>query len=179
MGCGASAPVSPAAAEAASPPALHAAAEAAPPTALHAAAVAVPRPPLAAGDGDDHLAVPKTGVAVWWLRRYAEENADALAGKSTSSVCFELVKPATRQLKCAFVDLPQMQALRDSAGRPAVGPAAVFASHAWSNSFVDFVAAVEANLGVGSGALVWIGALSCLSCFITLLAVARVALARL
>ena len=146
--------------------------------AIHVPAQAVPWVPPIAG-GEDHLAVPTTGVAVWWLRRFAEENADALAGKSTGAVCFELVKPATRQLKCAFVDLPQMQALRDRTGHPAVGQAAVFASHAWSKSFVDFVAAVEASLGVGSGALVWIGALSCLSCFITLLAVARVALARL
>ena len=127
------------------------------------------------------MAVPNTGVAVWWLRRFAEENADALnADKSTGAVCFELVKPATRRLKCALVDLPQMQALRDSAGSPAVGPAAVFASHAWSNNFLDFVAAVEASLGVGSSAFVWNGALSSsFTCFITLLPVARAALARL
>ena len=144
---------------------------------ITAAAEVVPAPP-ATGD-EDHLAVPKTGVAVWWLRLFAEENADALAGKSTGAVCFELVKPATRQLKCAFVDLPQMRALRDGAGRPAVGPAAVFASHAWSNSFLDFVAAVEASLGVGSGVFVWNGALSCYTRFIALLFVATAGPARL
>ena len=130
MGCGASAAVSP------------------------AEGCGAPVTPAAAVED----AVPRTGVAVWWLRRFAEENADALAGKSTGAVCFELVKPATRQLKCAFVDLPQMQALRDSAGRPAVGLAAVFVSHAWNNNFLDFVAAVEASLGVASGAFVWNGA---------------------
>ena len=127
-----------------------------------AAAEAVSRVPAAGAGGEDHLAVPNTGVAVWWLRRFAEENADVLAGKSTGAVCFELVKLATRQPKCAFVDLPQMRALCDSSGRSAVGPAAVFASHAWSNSFLDFVAAVEVSLGVGSGTFVWNGALSCL-----------------
>ena len=46
-------------------------------------------------------------------------------------------------------------------------------------AFPEHQAFTILDLGVGSGALVWIGALSCLSCFITLLAVARVALARL
>ena len=130
----------------------------------------------AAGDEDD-LAVPRTGVAVWWLRRFAEENAEALAGKSTGAVCFDIVKPATCQLKRAFVDLPKMRALRDSSGRPALGPAAVFASHAWSNNFLDFVAALEASLGVGSGVFVWNGAFACFSCVIVFLSVARAALA--
>ena len=83
MGCGASAAVTPA-----------------------ARAETVHVPP-ATGDREDHLAVPNTGVAVWWMRCFTDENADPLAGKSTGAVCFELVKPATRQLtKCAFVDLP-------------------------------------------------------------------------
>ena len=102
--------------------------------------------------------MPTTGVAVWWLRRFADDNVAALAGVSTGAVCFGTVKPATRALACAYVDLPEMRLLRDGAGRAAVGPAAVFASHAWNNNFLDFVAAVEASLGVGSGVFVWNGA---------------------
>lgn len=96
---------------------------------------------------DNSLAVPKTGVAVWWLRHFAEENARALLGKSTSAACCELVTPATRELACAYVDLPQMRALRDGVGLPAVGPASTFVSHAWINSSLEFLAAVEASLG--------------------------------
>ena len=102
--------------------------------------------------------MPTTGVAVWWLRRFADDNVAALAGFSTAAVCFGKIKPATCALACAYVDLPEMRSLRDGAGRAAVGPAAVFASHAWSNNFLDFVAALEASLGVGSGVFVWNGA---------------------
>lgn len=112
-------------------------------------------------------AVPEVGVAVWWLRRFADEHAARLSGHSTggsgvplstAAVSGWLKATATFDRKCAFVDLPEMRQLVDADGRPAVGHATVFASHAWNNPFLDFVEAMEAKLGAGSGIFVWNGA---------------------
>ena len=109
--------------------------------------------------------VPTTGVAVWWLRRFADDNLERFSGGgaggkplSTVAVSGWPKASATLETKAAYVDLQQMRALCCATGKPAVGKAAVFASHAWSNSFLDFVAAMEAHLDSDSDHFVWNGA---------------------
>ena len=57
---------------------------------------------------------------------------------TTADVCFEIIRPATEQLQCAYVEL-------ESAVLPGeVGPADAFVSHAWLYDFAELVSALEA-----------------------------------
>ena len=78
-----------------------------------------------------------------------------VAGLSTTKVCGDIVKPATRAGACAYVEL--LRGRRSAAGVPAVARATVFLSHAWGNSFEDMIDAAEAHLGAEADtAFVWI-----------------------
>ena len=56
---------------------------------------------------------------------------------TTADVCFEIIRPATEQLQCAYVELA-------SAVLPGeVGRADAFVSHAWLFDFAELVSALE------------------------------------
>lgn len=86
-------------------------------------------PAVVAAGGSADLAVPTDGIAVWALREFVNARSSELAGKSTGSVCFEIIKPETRPGKCAYVDTLR-GSRRAADGLPAVGQATVFLSHA-------------------------------------------------
>ena len=91
---------------------------------------------------------------MWALRRFVSDNQAALGGgMSTGTVCFTLVKPATRAGKCAYVEL--LRGSLSDQGCQAVGKANVFLSHAWNNSFEDLVDAAEVALLDEPNAFVW------------------------
>ena len=52
-------------------------------------------------------------------------------------MCDEVIKPATKKRRCAYVDILQKQS------PDALGPATCFISHAWRRPFADIVDAVE------------------------------------
>lgn len=52
----------------------------------------------------------------------------------------EVIKPATKEGQCAYVDL--LRPKRDAHGRPLAAPATVFVSHAWKGVFTELVDAV-------------------------------------
>lgn len=183
MGCGASAPNSasdangllppqlngaadgtgaePAPAADASPPPPTAAPPPIPPASEPSATVQLPPPPPEEEAEAAAEPCPTDGVALWALRHFLAQHAARAAGKSTGAVCLEIVKPATRALRCAYVELLRGELSPDVRRVPAVAPATVFISHAWGNSFESLVAAVEAHLGAeGEDAFVWLDILT-------------------
>lgn len=120
----------------------------------HASADAAPpvRPSTSTGGGGLPLLpapapaepCPTDGLALWALRRFMQQHAGEVAGKTTGEVCFKLVKPTTAERKCAFVDLLRGQTRdSDGSGPVAVAHATVFISHAWACPIEELVAAVE------------------------------------
>ena len=86
------------------------------------------------------------------------EHAAQARGKTTGAVCCEVVKPATRERRCAYVELLRG---RSRGGVPAVARATVFLSHAWGNPLEGLVDAAEARLGGEAGtAYVWLDILT-------------------
>ena len=81
---------------------------------------------------------------MWALRAFREEHAAQVQGKTTGAVCYEVVKPATRERQCAYVELLRG---RSRGGVPAVARATIFLSHAWGNPLESLVVAAEARLG--------------------------------
>ena len=100
-----------------------------------------------------HDPCPTDGVALWSVREFMGQHS--IAGFSTSKVCGNVVKPATRSRACAYVEL--LRGRRNAAGVAAVARATVFLSHAWGNSFEDMIDAAETHLAGEAGtAYVWI-----------------------
>ena len=60
-----------------------------------------------------------------------------LDGLTTEDVCAKLIKPATLDKQCAYIDLLHGETAGD--GTPSVGPATCFVSHAWKCTFRDVV----------------------------------------
>lgn len=83
------------------------------------------------------------GVSLAALRAFVAQHAGRLAGLSTGDVCSQIVLPATEARRCAYADL--LRGSSGSDGRPCVAPATVFVSHAWGNSFLQLVDAIEAR----------------------------------
>lgn len=67
---------------------------------------------------------------------------------STSAVCYEIIKPATKVGQCAYTSFLREHISKESnqQSRTPVGRATVFLSHAWANPFLGLVAAAEAHL---------------------------------
>ena len=64
---------------------------------------------------------------------------------TTAQVVERVIKPATEAARCSYVDLLRAQRPTDDAGHPAVAPATVFVSHAWSYAFGSLLQALLAR----------------------------------
>ncbi len=84
------------------------------------------------------------GVSAPFLRSF---KARVPAEYTTKDVCDKIIIPETDSLKCAFVDL--LKGTNDENGRPLIGQATVFVSHAWkfkfSSSFEVMMDYAESN----------------------------------
>jgi hypothetical protein len=101
------------------------------------------------GSGAEALgpAVPSIGVSAAALRSLLDEHAAALSpGASTADVVALVVKPATAGTpQQSFAEVMWAQRACAATGRPFVGSARAFVSHAWANSFTDLVETLEAH----------------------------------
>ena len=83
----------------------------------------------------------------------------ALGGKkgfdrlTTKDVCDKYVMVETRKRRCAFIDL--FVGKKDRSGKPYVGPATVFVSHAWKYTFAEPVDAMEQHAAVYGQSYFW------------------------
>lgn len=74
------------------------------------------------------------GVSGAFLRTFARKAFAGWEDMTTAEVCQKVVQPETSARKCAFIDLVGAQETDDE-GRPLVGRATVFVSHAWGCPF--------------------------------------------
>ena len=72
---------------------------------------------------------------------------------TTTDICNLVVKPATLARKCSFIDLIATD--QDDQGKPHVGQATVFVSHAWKYKFVDNVDVMEQHAKKQPAAYFW------------------------
>jgi hypothetical protein len=76
------------------------------------------------------MAVSSLGVSAAFLRAFlARTDPD----HTTQGVCDAIITPETKERKCAYLDLIAGQT--DDKGRPHVGEATMFVSHAWGYKF--------------------------------------------
>ena len=76
------------------------------------------------------MSISTLGVSAAFLRDFL---ARTNPSHNTQDVCDAIVKPETAARKCAFVDLLAGKCGAD--GKPFVGKATVFVSHAWAYPF--------------------------------------------
>ena len=74
------------------------------------------------------------GVSPAFLRRFLRQHGID-SSWTTGDVCQRIIHRATAERKCAFIELIRDE--RDEEGRPFVGKATVFVSHAWKYGFID------------------------------------------
>eukprot|EP00808_Paulinella_micropora_P011515 g70249.t1 len=89
--------------------------------------------------------IPRRGVSVSLLLATCQrwEAAGLAAGATTDDVVRDLVKPATADQKCSYVEL--LARSQDSQDRAGVATATVFLSHAWKYRFKQVVEAIAAH----------------------------------
>eukprot|EP00808_Paulinella_micropora_P000346 g22476.t1 len=90
--------------------------------------------------------IPRRGVSVaLLLATYQRWHAAGrlVAGTTTDDVVRDLVKPATADQKCSYVEL--LARSQDPQDRAGVATATVFLSHAWKYSFKNVVEAIAAH----------------------------------
>eukprot|EP00808_Paulinella_micropora_P032310 g52520.t1 len=90
--------------------------------------------------------IPRRGVSVaLLLATYQRWHAAGrlVAGTTTDDVVRDLVKPATADQKCSYVEL--LARSQDPQDRAGVATATVFLSHAWKHSFKNVVEAIAAH----------------------------------
>eukprot|EP00808_Paulinella_micropora_P018779 g80800.t1 len=90
--------------------------------------------------------IPRRGVSVaLLLATYQRWHAAGrlAAGATTDDVVRDLVKPATADQKCSYVEL--LARSQDPQDRAGVATATVFLSHAWKYSFKNVVEAIAAH----------------------------------
>ena len=83
---------------------------------------------------------PDQTVSFRWLEHFVEGNRARLAGLKTVEVSDTLLKPETEARRCSYVQLLDRERTED--GRPAVGTATCFVSHAWGGLFLDLCESV-------------------------------------
>jgi hypothetical protein len=74
--------------------------------------------------------ISSLGVSAAFLRAFLARTDPS---HTTQDVCDAIIKPETRERKCAFIDLLADQT--DDKGLPYVGEATMFVSHAWAYHF--------------------------------------------
>eukprot|EP00808_Paulinella_micropora_P010179 g72599.t1 len=89
--------------------------------------------------------IPRRGVSVSLLLATYQrwEAAGLAAGATTDDVVRDLVKPATADQKCSYVEL--LARSQDPQDRAGVATATVFLSHAWKYTFKQVVEAIAAH----------------------------------
>eukprot|EP00808_Paulinella_micropora_P008031 g47259.t1 len=89
--------------------------------------------------------IPRRGVSVSLLLATYQrwEAAGLAAGATTDDVVRDLVKPATADQKCSYVEL--LARSQDPQDRAGVATATVFLSHAWKYTFKQLVEAIAAH----------------------------------
>eukprot|EP00808_Paulinella_micropora_P019145 g78358.t1 len=89
--------------------------------------------------------IPRRGVSVSLLLATYQrwEAAGLAAGATTDDVVRDLVKPATANQKCSYVEL--LARSQDPQDRAGVATATVFLSHAWKYTFKQVVEAIAAH----------------------------------
>jgi hypothetical protein len=123
--------------------------------------------------------VPREGLSIAALRAFAEQHKGAVcepteaerafaqrerkpaptalpfATLSTAQVVSRVIKPATKHKHCSYAELLRGKA--DASGRPHVGLATVFVSHAWDNAFADLQDALMERFGADEDVFLWNG----------------------
>eukprot|EP00808_Paulinella_micropora_P028900 g31797.t1 len=87
--------------------------------------------------------IPKLGVSVSLLLATYQRWEAAAAGATTDDVVRDLVKPATADQKCSYVEL--LARSQDPQDRAGVATATVFLSYAWKYTFKQVVEAIAAH----------------------------------
>ena len=100
----------------------------------------------------DDRCFPRDGVSLACLRSFYEAHRALLEGLTTAQACHWVMMALSSGRRRAFTAcLKECQGAQDAQGRPFVGPATVFASHAWSYEFGALVAALESYEASRSG----------------------------
>lgn len=98
------------------------------------------------------LPFPKEGIRVSYLREFVENvcgGMEGVRGLVTTEVCEAFVKKATEADQSSLCDLLAAK------NHPAVGPATVFISHAWSYQFIDVMDALEYHFRNAPDTIIW------------------------
>jgi hypothetical protein len=130
--------------------------------------------------------VPREGLSIAALRAFAEQHNGAVcepteaerafaqrerkpaptalpfAALSTAQVVSRVIKPATEHMQGSYAELLRGKA--DASGRPHVGLATVFVSHAWDNAFADLQDALMERFGADEDVFLWNGACGAWPC---------------
>jgi len=82
---------------------------------------------------------PRLGITLAGIRSFVAScgGDGALAGRTTSAICCDFVKPRTAAARLSYCELGAL------AGDGEILPATVFVSHAWAYCFLDLLAALE------------------------------------
>ena len=94
-------------------------------------------------------------MSIEFIRKFIADNASNPQFQSftTTDVCVNIVIPHTLPKKCAFINLFEGQT--DASGKPYLGKASVFVSHAWKYCFSDPVDVMEQYEAEHSGTYYW------------------------
>jgi hypothetical protein len=80
---------------------------------------------------------PTWGISLDGINKFIASHGgkDAFGGKTTTQVCDDIMKDATRATQRSYCEQQR--------GEPFIASATVFVSHAWLYEFLDVVAALE------------------------------------
>lgn len=101
-------------------------------------------------------APPRDGISLAQFRAFLDRHHAQLVWKSTRQAVDDVIRPATAESRCSYLDLLRAnEAVASSSSRaspekraaPIIGPATVVVSHAWDAPFENLVFALEARLG--------------------------------
>ena len=84
-------------------------------------------------------------MSIEFVRQFVAEygGLETVGKMSTTMVCESIVKPATLDRRCAYIDKFRIHQTVDGGTKPLMGPASVFVSHAWKYAFGDPVDVME------------------------------------
>lgn len=88
---------------------------------------------------------PREGVSLSCIQSFRRAHAALIdAGETTTDICERAVKPMTERASTSLAAVLRRIGATDEDGRPFIGVATVFISHAWRYRFCDLLDAVEA-----------------------------------
>jgi hypothetical protein len=92
-------------------------------------------------------------VSAAFLRDFAEEHRQTIAGLTTEEVCEKIVKVLTNTARCSYLQL--LHSNPDAIARSYFGKAIVFISHAWKYDFQDVLAVMLAHAEKNPNTFFW------------------------